>query len=699
MKNKFKGNYVYLLLVVVLALFVFYGAGRDMSTTTTKLGLFDVMQKIEKGEIKSIEQVVSSADDGEFTVTDNQGNTSVIYASQQAFSDYLYSLSPEVRASFTLTTRQPETSLLRPILEIILIIGMFIFIMLFFVQQMQGGGGGGGRIMSFGKSRAKMTIDDKGSITLKDVAGLDEEKTEVAEIVDFLKNQARYIQVGAKIPKGVLLVGPPGTGKTLLAKAIAGEAGVPFFSISGSDFVEMFVGVGASRVRDLFEQAKKNAPCIVFIDEIDAVGRKRGAGLGGGHDEREQTLNQLLVEMDGFGINEGVIVLAATNRSDVLDPALLRPGRFDRKIVVNRPDITGRKEILKVHSKGKPLNEDIDLDVIAKSTPGFTGADLANLMNESALLTARHNKRAIDMDEVQKALIKITMGTEKKSHIITDKERKLTAYHEVGHALLAELLDEVEPVHIVSIIPVGQAGGFTMTLSKDDSFYTKNALFQQIVMTLGGRSAEELILDDITTGASGDIKQATQIAREMVTTYGMSRLGPIKYGDEASEPFLGRDYNHTRNYGEALATEIDTVVGEIINEAHEKALQMLRDNMDILHKASQILMKKEKISGPEFRAIIRGEEIDEEHVAEFNLFDSVEEVEKENIAKKAHTEEIQEVVTETQEEPVQEEIQEEVQSETTEEVVEEEVVKPSVEVPRFSLEKTNVIEEKDDKEK
>jgi len=637
-KKKFKGTYVYLILVVVLALYVFYGTGKDLNQSVTKLSIFEVMDKIENKQIKSIEQVVSSADDGRFIVIDNEGNKTTLNVAQDAFTQYLLGLPQDVRASFTYTGSQEQTSMFFPILQIILIIGMFIFIMIFFVQQMQGGGGGGGRIMSFGKSRAKMTIDDKGAITLKDVAGLDEEKTEVAEIVDFLKNQNRYVQVGAKIPKGVLLVGPPGTGKTLLAKAIAGEAGVPFFSISGSDFVEMFVGVGASRVRDLFEQAKKNAPCIVFIDEIDAVGRKRGAGLGGGHDEREQTLNQLLVEMDGFGINEGVIVLAATNRSDVLDPALLRPGRFDRKIVVNRPDITGRKAILKVHSKGKPLNEDIDIDVIAKSTPGFTGADLANLMNEAALLTARHNKRAIDMNEVQKALIKITMGTEKKSHVITDKERKLTAYHEVGHALLAELLDKVEPVHIVSIIPVGQAGGFTMTLSKDDSFRTKGELLQNIIMTLGGRAAEQLVLDDITTGASGDIKQATQIAREMVTTYGMSRLGPIKYGDEESEPFLGRDYNHSRNYGEALATEIDKVVAEIIEDAYQKALQMLQENMDLLHRASQMLMKKEKLSGPEFRAILRGEEIDEEKVADFNLFDSVLEGEKkEEREAKKHT--------------------------------------------------------------
>lgn len=628
MKKKFKGTYVYLILVVILALFVFYGTGKDLNQTVTKMSAFDVMQKIENKEIAKIEQIVSSADDGKFIVTDNEGNKTTISVAQEAFSEYLYNLSPELRNSFEFTSSEPQTSLFFPILQIVLIIGMFIFIMVFFVQQMQGGGGGGGRIMSFGKSRAKMTIDDKGSVTLKDVAGLDEEKTEVAEIVDFLKNQSRYIQVGAKIPKGVLLVGPPGTGKTLLAKAIAGEAGVPFFSISGSDFVEMFVGVGASRVRDLFEQAKKNAPCIIFIDEIDAVGRKRGAGMGGGHDEREQTLNQLLVEMDGFGANEGVIVMAATNRADVLDPALLRPGRFDRQIVVNRPDVTGRKAILKVHSKGKPLNEDIDIDVIAKSTPGFTGADLANLMNESALLTARHNKRAIDMEEVQQALIKITMGTEKKSHIITDKERRLTAYHEVGHALLAELLDEVEPVHIVSIIPVGNAGGFTMMLSKDDNFRTKKSIIQEITMALGGRAAEELILEDITTGASGDIQGATQAARDMVTTYGMSRLGPIKYGNESSEPFLGRDYNHSRNYGEALATEIDKVVAEIIEDAHKTALRLLEENIDTLHRAAQILMKKEKLSGPEFRAIMRGEEIDEENVAEFNLFDSVMETEK-----------------------------------------------------------------------
>ena len=629
MKKKFKGTYVYLLLLAVLILFVFYGTSRDISSTTNQMNFGEFLTAIENGEVKSIEQVVSDGDLGEFIVIDKDNNKSTLEVAQNAFSTYIYNLSPEVRSQFTLVTRAVQANMWLPILQIILIIGMFIFVMVFFVQQMQGGGGGGGRIMSFGKSRAKMTIDDKGTVTFKDVAGLDEEKEEVAEIVDFLKNQSRYVQVGAKIPKGVLLVGPPGTGKTLLAKAIAGEAAVPFFSISGSDFVEMFVGVGASRVRDLFEQAKKNSPCIVFIDEIDAVGRKRGAGLGGGHDEREQTLNQLLVEMDGFGANEGVIVLAATNRADVLDPALLRPGRFDRQVTVDRPDITGRKAILKVHSKGKPLSEDIDIDTIAKTTSGFTGADLANLMNESALLTARHNKRAIDMEEVQKALIKITMGTEKKSHIITDAERKLTAYHEVGHALTSELLDEMEPVHNISIIPVGRAGGYTMQLHGEDNFYTKKKMLQHIIVFLGGRAAEELVLDDITTGASNDIQRATQLARDMVTTYGMSRLGPIKYGDEHSEPFLGRDYNHTRNYGEALATEIDKVVTEIIEDCYDQAKKLLQDNIDILHKASKILMKKEKLTGQEFRKIIKGEEIDEEHVAQFNIFDSVNEVEKE----------------------------------------------------------------------
>ncbi|QEH70622.1 ATP-dependent zinc metalloprotease FtsH [Cellulosilyticum sp. ST5] len=643
MKKKFKGTYVYLILVVVLTLFVFYGTSRDLSDTSPKMSALDVMTAIENKEIKSIEQIISSGDDGKFIITDKDGNKSTISVAQEAFSNYIYNLSPELRSSFKFTSSEPQTSLFFPIMQIVLIIGMFIFIMIFFVQQMQGGGGGGGRIMNFGKSKAKMTIDEKGNITFKNVAGLEEEKEEVAEIVDFLKNQNRYIQVGAKIPKGVLLVGPPGTGKTLLAKAVAGEAGVPFFSISGSDFVEMFVGVGASRVRDLFEQAKKNAPCIVFIDEIDAVGRKRGAGLGGGHDEREQTLNQLLVEMDGFGANEGVIVMAATNRADILDPALLRPGRFDRQIVVGRPDVKGRKDIIKIHAKGKPLNEDVDIETIAKITSGFTGADLANLMNEAALLTARHNKRAIDMEEVQKAFVKIGIGTEKKSYVITDEDKRITAYHEIGHAILHEILDKIEQVHSVSIIPTGFAAGYTMPVPKEDHRHmTKTRMLQEIISLLGGRAAEEIVIGDITTGASNDIERATNIARDMVTKYGMSSLGPIKFGDEQEEPFLGRDYNHQRNYSDALATEIDKQISEIVRECHDKAVALLKENMEVLHSASEVLIKKEKITGREFRKLMRGESVDIDKVDDINFFETEEELEadKQAMQQKENTESV-----------------------------------------------------------
>ncbi len=643
MKKKFKGTYVYLILVVVLTLFVFYGTSRDLNDTSPKMSALDVMTAIENKEIKSIEQIISSGDDGKFIVTDKDGNKSTISVAQEAFSNYIYNLSPELRSSFKFTSSEPQTSLFFPIMQIVLIIGMFIFIMIFFVQQMQGGGGGGGRIMNFGKSKAKMTIDEKGNITFKNVAGLEEEKEEVAEIVDFLKNQNRYIQVGAKIPKGVLLVGPPGTGKTLLAKAVAGEAGVPFFSISGSDFVEMFVGVGASRVRDLFEQAKKNAPCIVFIDEIDAVGRKRGAGLGGGHDEREQTLNQLLVEMDGFGANEGVIVMAATNRADILDPALLRPGRFDRQIVVGRPDVKGRKDIIKIHAKGKPLNEDVDIETIAKITSGFTGADLANLMNEAALLTARHNKRSIDMEEVQKAFVKIGIGTEKKSYVITDEDKRITAYHEIGHAILHEILDKIEQVHSVSIIPTGFAAGYTMPVPKEDHRHmTKTRMLQEIISLLGGRAAEEIVIGDITTGASNDIERATNIARDMVTKYGMSSLGPIKFGDEQEEPFLGRDYNHQRNYSDALATEIDKQISEIVRECHEKAVALLKENMEVLHSASEVLIKKEKITGREFRKLMRGESVDIDKVDDINFFETEEELEadKQAMQQKENTESV-----------------------------------------------------------
>ena len=621
MKKKFKGTYLYLIIVALLFAAVLYGTNRETTQNVSGITYGKLIQDLKDKKIERVTLEISDGNAGAGKFVYREGQTVTVPVVQQGFMEFYQNLPDDVRNSVILETVKPQPSLLGPILQIAVIVGMFIFIMIFFFQQMQGSGGGG-RIMSFGKSKAKMTLDEKGSITFKDVAGLDEEKEEVAEVVDFLKNQNRYIQVGAKIPKGMLLVGPPGTGKTLLAKAVAGEAGVPFFSISGSDFVEMFVGVGASRVRDLFEQAKKNSPCIVFIDEIDAVGRKRGAGLGGGHDEREQTLNQLLVEMDGFGANEGVIVLAATNRADVLDPALLRPGRFDRQIVVGRPDIKGRSAILKVHAKGKPLQEDVDIDTIARTTSGFTGADLANLMNEAALLTARHNKRAIDMEEVQKAFIKITVGTEKKSHVITEKEKRITAYHEIGHALIHEVLDALDPVHSISIIPTGFAGGYTMPIPKEDRMYmTRTKMIDEIVSLLGGRAAEELVLGDITTGASNDIERATHIARDMVTKYGMSELGPMKFGDEQEEVFLGRDFNHTRNYSEDVATKIDQHIKGIIEKCYARAKEILELNMEILHKASEILMKKEKLTGKEFRRIMKGEEVDAEHLDELNIFD------------------------------------------------------------------------------
>lgn len=474
-------------------------------------------------------------------------------------------------------------------------------ILFIFMQQMQGGAG---KAMSFGKSTAKLS-DERNQKTFADVAGLDEEKEEVQEIVEFLKNPKKFTDLGARIPKGILMVGPPGTGKTLLAKAIAGEAGVPFFTISGSDFVEMFVGVGASRVRDLFDKAKRHSPCLIFIDEIDAVGRRRGAGLGGGHDEREQTLNQLLVEMDGFGVNEGVIVVAATNRPDILDPALLRPGRFDRQVVIGRPDVKGREEILKVHSKGKKVAPDVDLKVMAQTTPGFTGADLENLLNESALLAARKNKKALDMEDMREAFVKVAMGTEKKSRVITEKEKKLTAYHEAGHALIYEKLSELQPVHIVSIIPVGRAGGYTMPVPKEGECPTLKFMEQTLAAAFGGRVAEEIILGDISTGASGDIQQASKMARDMVTKYGMSKkLGPILFGEETEEVFLGRDIAHTRNYGEEVAGLIDEEVHRLITEAYETATRIINENMEGLHRAAKLLLEKEKITGDEFRAAI-----------------------------------------------------------------------------------------------
>ena len=485
---------------------------------------------------------------------------------------------------------------------------LLIGIVLVFVFTMMNrqAGGGNSKMMNFGKSRARMITPDAKRVTFDDVAGLQEEKEELEEIVDFLKEPSKFIQVGARIPKGVILVGPPGTGKTLLAKAIAGEAGVPFFSISGSDFVEMFVGVGASRVRDLFEEAKKHQPCIVFIDEIDAVARRRGTGMGGGHDEREQTLNQLLVEMDGFGVNEGIIVMAATNRVDILDPAILRPGRFDRQVAVGRPDVKGREEILLVHAKGKPLGDDVDLKEVARTTAGFTGADLENLMNEAAILAAKEKRIYVKQSDINRAFIKVCIGAEKKSRVISEKEKQITAYHEAGHAILFHLLPDVGPVHTISIIPTGRgAAGYTMPLpEKDEMFQTKGRMMQELVVDLGGRVAEELIFHDVTTGASQDIKQATALARAMVTRYGMSeRLGLINYDDDDGQVFIGRDLAHTRSYGEEIASIIDEEVKRLIDDAHEKAQTMLKTHEQVLHDCAKLLVEKEKIGREEFEAL------------------------------------------------------------------------------------------------
>ena len=489
------------------------------------------------------------------------------------------------------------------LIGVVLPIGVVIF---FMVMMMRQNGGGGGKMMDFGKSRAKLANPNGKKVTFNDVAGLTEEKEELEEVVEFLKNPGRFIKIGARIPKGVLLVGPPGTGKTLLAKAVAGEANVPFFSISGSDFVEMFVGVGAARVRDLFAEAKKHSPCIVFIDEIDAIGKSRDSRYGGGNDEREQTLNQLLVEMDGFGVNEGIIVMAATNRVDILDPAILRPGRFDRKVGVGRPDIQGRREILEVHAKGKPLGDDVDLDQIARTTAGFTGADLENLMNEAAIRAAGENREYITQDDIRKSFVKVGIGAEKKSRIISDKEKRITAYHEAGHAILFHLLPDVGPVYTVSIIPTGAgAAGYTMPLpEKDEMFNTKGRMLQEIVVDLGGRVAEELVFDDITTGASQDIKQATKLAREMVTKYGMSdNIGLICYADDEEEVFIGRDLAHAKNYSEGIASAIDVEVKRIIDESYDKAKSMIAEYRDVLDRCAALLLEKEKITRDEFEAL------------------------------------------------------------------------------------------------
>lgn len=498
----------------------------------------------------------------------------------------------------------PQDSVLSTtVLPVVLMLVGFMFITMMMNRQ---SGGANAKAMNFGKSRARMSSENDKKVTFADVAGLQEEKEELAEIVDFLKSPKKYVQVGARIPKGVLLEGPPGTGKTLLAKAVAGEAGVPFFTISGSDFVEMFVGVGASRVRDLFQDAKKNAPCIIFIDEIDAVARRRGSGLGGGHDEREQTLNQMLVEMDGFGVNEGIIVMAATNRKDILDPAILRPGRFDRNVVVGRPDVKGREEILKVHARNKPLGDDVDLKQIAQTTSGFTGADLENLLNEAAILAAKENRVYIQQSDIRHAFVKVGIGPEKKSRVVSEKERRITAYHEAGHAILFHVLPDVGPVYSVSIVPTGGAGGYTMPLPEgDDMFNTKGHMLQEITVSLGGRAAEEQIFDDITTGASQDIRQATAIAKSMITKFGMSeRLGLINYDNDSDEVFIGRDFGHTsRGYGEKVAGTIDEEVKRIIDECYLKAKAILEEHQSVLEACAQLLLEKEKITRSEFEAL------------------------------------------------------------------------------------------------
>ena len=579
---------------------------------TTDYVYSDMISQINGDKVESItlQRDADVSDSGTAVVNLKDGKSYKVTIS--SVSSFVDTVNPAVEKGLKLTTQAPSKagnmfSIIATIVSIVVVIALFFFLF----EQMQGGGGGG-KVMNFGKSKAKMQNPGDKKVTFKDVAGLEEEKAEIEEIVDFLKQPKKFVDLGARIPKGILMVGPPGTGKTLLAKAISGEANVPFFSISGSDFVEMFVGVGASRVRDLFEQAKKNAPCLVFIDEIDAVGRRRGAGLGGGHDEREQTLNQLLVEMDGFGVNQGVIVMAATNRPDILDPALLRPGRFDRQVVVGAPDAKGREEILQVHARGKKLAPDVDLKDIANTTQGFTGADLENLLNEAALHAARKNKKEISMQDIKDSFIRVALGTEKKSHIKTELERKITAYHEAGHAILFEKMPDLSPVHTVSIIPIGMAGGYTMPVPTEKSFRFKRSMEQEIVATFGGRVAEEMIFGDYTQGASKDIEQATNLARNMVTRFGMSeKMGPILYGEEDHEVFLGRDIGHSRNYGENVAGQIDSEIRRIIDEAYNRAKEVLEENRDGLERTAQLLLKKEKVSGDEFREVLNNETVEE----------------------------------------------------------------------------------------
>ena len=600
MNRRGGSGFYFLTLLIALGLFYYLSTVGQVSSESYNTSQFyqDLANdKVDEIVIEQNQEVPT----GTVRVTIGEDQRSFAVSDVNEFQTELKEADPD--ASYQLEGIDHSMDWLVDFLPNAILIGCLLFMMVMMMRQ----NGGGGKMADFGKSRAKMAQNTGDRVTFQDVAGLDEEKENLQEVVDFLKAPKKYIDVGARIPKGVLLVGPPGTGKTLIAKAVAGEAGVPFFSISGSDFVEMFVGVGASRVRDLFEEAKKNAPCIIFIDEIDAVGRRRGSGLGGGHDEREQTLNQLLVEMDGFGVNEGIIVLAATNRSDILDPAIMRPGRFDRKVGIGRPDVKGREEILKVHVRKKPLGDDVNLHEIARTTAGFVGADLENLMNEAAINAAKDSRAFIRKADIDKAFIKVGIGTEKKSRLIPEHERKITAYHESGHALLFHLLPDVGPVYTVSIIPTGLgAAGYTMPLPENDNvFMTKGKLLQDIMVSLGGRIAEELIFDDITTGASQDIKQVTETARNMVTQYGMSeKLGPLNYsaGDD-EEVFLGKNIGHAKPYGEEITTMIDHEVHEIVEDCYEKAKQILIDNMDKLHACANLLLEKERIDRAEFEAI------------------------------------------------------------------------------------------------
>ena len=608
MNKQFRGGIIYLVIVLVIMYFIM--SITSFGKNSSSYGYSDFLNDFQSGNVTKVEisqnaevptgivKVTFTGDSGRSSERFNVTNVNDVTSLVAAEGNIKLVVNDVVRESIFVTT----------ILPFLLIAAAMIMVTLIINRQAAGGGGAANsKMMNFGKSRARMTDPNSPNrVTFKDVAGLAEEKEELEEIVDFLKYPKKYVEIGARIPKGVILTGPPGTGKTLLAKAVAGEAGVPFFSISGSDFVEMFVGVGASRVRDLFEDGKKNAPCIIFIDEIDAVARRRGTGMGGGHDEREQTLKQLLVEMDGFGVNEGIIVMAATNRVDILDPAILRPGRFDRKVVVGRPDVKGRKEILEVHSRNKKLGDDVDLETVARTTAGFAGADLENLMNEAAINAAAHNRQFISRKDIEQAFIKIGIGKEKKSRLISDEEKRITAYHEAGHAILFHELKDVGPVHTISIIPTGTgAAGYTMPLpGKDEMFNTKGKMLQNIIVSLGGRIAEELVFDDVTTGASQDIKQATQTARAMVTQYGFSdKLGLVNYGSDDDEVFIGRDLAHTKSYGENVASLIDAEVKDIIDDCYNKAKEIIVKHRRVLDDCAKLLIEKEKITGEEFDAL------------------------------------------------------------------------------------------------